>query len=226
MGAITLYADSFYFSPYVFSSFVALREKKVEFGVVAVSLPDGAQLQPSYAIPTVTGRVPSIDHDGFRLAESSAIAEYLEEAFPAPAHPRLLPGSMRDRARARQIMGWLRSDLAALRDDRSTATMFYRFPEYPLSEQGQRDVDRLFRVADQLIPASGGPLFGAWTLVDAELSFMIHRLILKGDSVPDRIAAYARAQWARPSVQEFARHPRPKIVAREYWPRGLAQLPD
>jgi glutathione S-transferase len=225
MAAFTLYADSYLFSPYVFSSYIALREKGVAFDLVPLSLVDGDQHQPAYATATVTARVPSIDHDGFRLAESSAIAEYLEEILPPPAHPRLLPEGVRDRARARQIMAWLRSDLMMLREDRSTATMFYRFPEYPLSEQGQRDADRLVRVADQLIPPTGGPLFGAWSLADAELTFSLHRLLLKGDPVLERVAAYARAQWARPSVQEFVAKTRPKALGELYWPRGLAPLP-
>ena len=60
------------------------------------------------------------------LAESSAIAEYLEEVLPAPAHARLLPADVKNRARARQVMAWLRSDLGALRDERATVTMFFR----------------------------------------------------------------------------------------------------
>jgi len=155
-------------------------------------------------------------HGGFRLAESSAIAEYLEEILPPPA-ARLLPAAPRDRARARQIMAWLRSDLAALRDDRSTITMFYRFQLQPLSGQAQRDAERLLRVAEQLIPTDGGPLFGEWSLVDSELAFMLHRLICSGDPVPDRVAAYARAQWTRPSVREFVQHARPATVPPSYW---------
>ena len=222
--AFTLHVETYYFSPYAFSSHVALREKKVAFDVVEVSLVDGAHLAPAYASAAVTGRVPSLDHDGFRLAESSAIAEYLEEILPAPAHARLLPEAVRDRARARQIMAWLRSDLAALRDDRATSTMFYKFPEIPLSDQGKKDAARLLRVAEQLIPEGGGPLFGAWSLVDAELSLMLHRLLCSGDPVPERVAAYARQQWARPSVQEFVTHARPKTLARTYWPHGVAPL--
>ncbi len=219
--ALTLYAETFSFSPYVFSSFVALREKKVAFDVVPISLVDGAHFVPAYASPAVTGRVPSIDHAGFRLAAASAIAEYLEEVCPPPAHARLFPAAPRDRARARQLMAGMRSDLGALREDRSTATMFYPFPDIPLSEQARKDVERLLRVAEQVIPAGEGPLFAAWTLVDAELAWMLHRLLLKGDPVPARVAKYARAQWARPSVQEFVTRERPKVMPRAYWVRGV-----
>jgi len=217
MPELFLYAETLYISPYVFSSYVALREKGVAFDVVEVPLISGAHLQPDYASASVTGRVPALQHGGFRLAESSAIAEYLEELFPPPEYARLLPESVRDRARARQLMAWLRSDLGALRDERSTVTMFYRFRLNGLSSQAKKDTDRLVRVAEQLIPAGKGPLFGEWALIDAELAFMLHRLILNGESLPERIAAYARAQWARPSVREFVEHARPRTVPDPYW---------
>lgn len=217
MAKLTLYAESLWISPYVFSSFVALREKGAAFDVVEVALVDGAHRRPDYATPSVTGRVPSLDHDGFRLAESSAIAEYLEEVFPPPANARLLPQGLQERARARQLMAWLQSDLAALRDERATVTMFYRFELEPLGEGARKDTERLVRVAEQLIPSDGGPLFGAWSLVDAELAFMLHRLILNREPVPERVAAYASRQWERPSVREFARHARPPEVPPSYW---------
>jgi glutathione S-transferase len=217
MATFTLYGETLWISPYFFSSFVALREKGAPFDLVEVALFDGAHRQPDYSTPSVTGRIPSLEHAGFRLAESSAIAEYLEEALPPPANPRLFPQGLRERARARQIMAWLRSDLAALRDERSTITMFFRFELGPLGAQAQRDTDRLVRVAEQLIPAGEGPLFGDWSLADAELAFVLHRLILNGDAVPARVAEYARRQWERPSVRAFAEHARPAAVPPSYW---------
>lgn len=219
----TLYAETLWISPYVFSSFVALTEKGVPFDVVEVALVDGAHLEPTYRDASLTARVPSVDHDGFRLAESSAIAEYLEDLVPAP---RLLPGDVRDRARARQLMAWMRSDVGALRDERSTVTMFYRFNLPPLSTAGDRDARKLIRVADQMIPTGGGALFGEWCLADSELAFMLHRLILTGEEVPERVRAYADAQWQRPSVRAFVDHSRPKTVPDSYWGfSGTPRLP-
>jgi glutathione S-transferase len=217
MAAFTLYAESMWISPYVFSSHVALREKGAKFDVVEVALIDGAHRRADYYSPSVTGRVPSLEHEGFRIAESSAIAEYLEDVLPAPGHARLFPESIRDRARARQMMAWLRSDLAALRDERSTITMFYRFRLQALVGQALRDAERLVRVAEQIVPEDVGPIFGTWSLVDSELAFALHRLILSGDPVPERIAQYARAQWARPSVREFVEHARAATIPPSYW---------
>jgi glutathione S-transferase len=227
MPDFTLYAESLWASPYAFSSLVALREKGVAFDLVLVELAGGAHRRPDYYAPSVTGRIPSLDHGGFRLAESSAIAEYLEEVLPPPQYPRLFPEALRDRARARQIMAWLRSDLMALREERSTMTMFYyRSQGKPLSPQAQQDVERLVRVAEQLLPADGGPLFGAWSLVDADFAFLLHRLILSGDPVPEKVAAYARAQWSRPSVREFVEHARPASVPETYWANSGTPRPE
>ncbi|MFI5366829.1 MAG: glutathione transferase [Candidatus Binatia bacterium] len=225
-AACTLYGENLWISPYVFSSFVALREKGIAFNLVELSLADGQALQAPFRDHSITARVPSLEHEGFHLAESSAIAEYLDEVFPAPTYPALFPADRRERARARQLMAWLRSDLAALRDDRSTVTMFYRFKSQPLSPAAARDTEKLVRVAEQLIPANGGPLFGAWCLVDSELAFMLHRLILNGDDVPARVRAYAAQQWSRPSVQEFVEHPRPATVPASYWARSGTPQPE
>jgi glutathione S-transferase len=214
---ITLYGETLWISPYVFSSFLALHEKGLPFRVVEVALAEGGHLEPSYRDTSLTARVPSLAHAGFHLAESSAIAEYLEETFPPPAHPHLLPVGLRERARARQLMAWLRSDLGALRDERSTVTMFYRFRLPPLAPAAERDAQKLIRVAEQTIPADTGPLFGVWCLADSELAFMLHRLILNRHDVPARVRAYAAAQWQRPSVRAFVEHPRPATVPDSYW---------
>ena len=60
-------------------------------------------------------------------------------------------------------------------------------------------------VAEALVPQGEGDLFGAFTIADADLAFMLHRLILNGDPVPERIARYATRQWQRPSVQAFVK---------------------
>jgi len=222
----TLYGENLWISPYVFSSFVALREKGIAFEMVELSLADGQHLEASLRDRSLTARVPSFQHDGFHLAESSAIAEYLEEAFPPPAAVPLFPTQRRERARVRQLMAWMRSDVPALRDERSTVTMFYRFKLSPLSPAAARDAAKLVRVAEALIPTGGGPLFGAWCLADSELAFMLHRLILNGDAVPARVRAYAEQQWARPSVQAFVTHARPTAVPAGYWALSGTPQPE
>src|SRR5262249_22804446 len=152
--------------PYVFTCFVGLHEKGLEFEVRPVGLERNEQLEPDYRDGSITARVPSLRHGDFWLAESSAIIEYVEELFPPPGHLRLLPEAPRDRARARQLMSWIRSDLLALRDEYPTTTMFYERAKAPLSSAGRDAKDKLIRVADLLVKEGATSLFGEWSIAD------------------------------------------------------------
>src|SRR5512138_3761211 len=121
---LVLYGNDRYTSPYVFSAFVTLREKNVPFRLEVLSLERKEHERPEYAGASVTGRVPALRHGDFWVAESSAIDEYVDEAFPPPAHPRLYPADVRERAKARMVQAFLRTDLLALRNDRPTSTLF------------------------------------------------------------------------------------------------------
>jgi glutathione S-transferase len=211
--ALTLYIDSFSISPYAFSAYVALEEKGVPYVWKTVSLADGAHKRPDYLGPSMTGRVPAIDHDGFWLAESAAIVDYLDDAFPAPQYKRALPQDIRDRARARMVLHWIRSDLMPIREERPTHTMFYARADKPLSAAGETAVRRLYDTASRLLPDGATSLFGAWCQADSDLAFMLHRLILNGHDMPKKLRAFAEAQWARPSVQKWVAHDRPPYVA-------------
>lgn len=222
----TLFGETLWVSPYFFSSFVALREKGIAFEIEEVDLAHGGHLEAGYRDASLTARVPSLQYNGFRLSESSAIAEYLEEMFPAPNRPRLFPQDVRERARARQLMAWLRSDLGPIRDERASVFIFYRYRLPPLSAAATGAVEKLLRVVEQMIPADCGPLFGSWCLLDSELAFMLQRLIRNGHELPDRVGAYAEGQWQRPSVRAFVEHARPATVPSTYWGFSGTPMPD
>jgi glutathione S-transferase len=211
--ALLLHADTNWTSPYVFSCFVALRAKRLAFEVREVALDRGAQWEPAYATQSLTARVPMLVDGDFALSESSAIDEYLEEAYPPPEHTRILPDGVHERARARQVMAWLRSDLMPIREERSAEYVFYAHDQLaalpPLSTAGERAAKKLLAAAEQLVPAGSGPLFGAWSIADTDLAMMLQRLAKTGSDLPPRIRAYADAQWARPPVREFCAHARP-----------------
>jgi glutathione S-transferase len=199
---LVLYGDANFESPYVFSSYVALKEKGLPFQLRTLSLASGEHRQGEYPDRSVTGRVPSLQHGDFWLAESSAIDEYLEDVFPPPGHPRLYPQDARQRARARQLQAWVRSDLMPIREERPTSSVFSKAPVRPLGDAARAAVDRLLRAASSLVPESGH-LFGAFTIADADVAMMLMRLVANGDPVPPEVKAYAERVWARPSVQDW-----------------------
>jgi glutathione S-transferase len=199
---LVLYGDANFESPYVFSCYTALKEKALPFELRPLSLAAGEHRKGDYAERSITGRVPSLQHGDFWLAESSAIDEYLEDAFPPPRHARLYPEDPRQRARARQIQAWVRSDLMPIREERPTSSVFSKAAVKPLSSAAQAAVERLLRAADALVPGDGH-LFGAFSIADVDLAMMLMRLVANGDPVPPIVKGYAERVWARPSVQDW-----------------------
>jgi glutathione S-transferase len=204
---LTLSIDSFWISPYAFSCYVALKEKKLPFEVRTVSLPDKDHHRADYQRRSMTGRVPMLEHGDFALSESSAIVEYLDDAFPGTT--RALPASTRERARARQIMAWVRSDLMPIREERPTTTIFYERATQALSPAAQEAARRLIAFAQAVVPEGRTSLFGGeWTAADTDLAFILQRLNLNGHDFPPAVRRFAEAQWLRPSVQEWVNHKR------------------
>ena len=211
MSDLILAVDAYWISPYALSVFVALEEKGLPYTVREVALQDKAHHAPSYTART--GRVPSLQHGDYVLAESSAIAEYLAETFPFPKYPRLFPEDLKQRGIAREIMAWVRSDLMPIRDERSTHTMFYTRATAPLSPKAQAAAKRLVDGVSQLIRPGKTTLFEQWCLADTDLGVMLQRLNLNGDPLPKALATYAQANWERPSVQKWVKRTRPPYVA-------------
>lgn len=198
---VTLWSDACFFSPYVMSVYVALSEKGVPFSLKPVDLSSQEQSGQPYSEISLTRRVPTLQVDDFRLSESSAIEEYLEERFPAPEFERLYPRDLKKRARAREIQAWLRSDFMPIREERPTEVLFAGETFGPLSKPAQQSAAKLIAAVERLLPPGQQNLFGEWSIADTDLAVMINRLVQHGDAVPERVADYAHFQWQRASVQ-------------------------
>ncbi|MFG5861296.1 glutathione transferase [Metapseudomonas lalkuanensis] len=205
---VQLYVDHLFASPYSMSVFVALVEKGLDFDIINIDIDAGEQHSAEYAKLSITRRVPMIIDDGFALTESSAITEYLDYVYPdGPLYPR----APRAKARARQLQAWIRSDFMPIREERSTAVIFYRPTNNPLSENAQQAAHRLFEAIDPLIENPEANLFGEWSIVDVDLALLLNRMVMNGDDVPPKLAAYAKNQWKRPSVVRWTAQARPDI---------------
>ena len=210
MADLTLWVDAFWISPYAFSAFVALEEKQLPYDVQEVAMHRAENRAPDYARRSMTARVPMLRHGDFHLSESSAIAEYLDDAFPNA--PRLLPADIRQRARARQVMAWVRSDLMPIREERSTNTIFYEPATEPLSRAAERAATKLLGAADAMLAPGATSLFGAFSIADADLTMMLQRLGKSGHPLGDKIQRFVDATWSRPSVRKWVDRKRATFI--------------
>lgn len=90
-------------SPYAWRVWLALEHKAIPYERKALSFAEGDLKKPDYLAINPRGKVPAIVDDDLRLYESTAIVEYLEDAYPDYGK-RLFPGSVRDRALVRRLV--------------------------------------------------------------------------------------------------------------------------
>ena len=204
-----LFVDSKFVSPYALSAFVALRVKRLDFELETIELTTQQNLADNFFKTSATSRVPTLVDGNFSISESSAIAEYLEELQPTP---NLYPQNIQDRAKARQIQAWLRSDLLALRQDRPTEVIFYKPITSELTPAGKVASEKLIKTASFLLSGEKANLFGSWSIADVDLALMLNRLIFNGDPVPESLKTYAAQQWQHPAIQEWMAFKRPDEI--------------
>jgi len=204
-----LYVDSNFASPYALVAYVSLVEKGLTFDVKTLEIFANAQKERAFAATSITRRIPTLIHDHFALSESSAICEYIDESFEGTP---LYPTGLRDRARARQIQAWVRSDLVPIREERPTFIVFCGARRPALSPQAIEATHKLYAAALQLLEGRTENLFGEWSIADVDLAMMLQRLVAHGDTVPQQLVDYANRQWLRPSVQQWINLKRPPLT--------------
>jgi glutathione S-transferase len=86
-------------SPFGRSVLATLEEKRAPYRLAAVT--PGTTKTPEYLALHPFGRVPVMEHDGFRLYETQAILRYLDREIPQPS---LTPTNIKRAARMDQVM--------------------------------------------------------------------------------------------------------------------------
>jgi len=86
-------------SPFGRSVLAALEEKRAPYRLAPVA--PGTTKRPEYLALHPFGRVPVLEHDGFRLYETQAILRYLDRVLPQPS---LTPADIKRAARMDQVM--------------------------------------------------------------------------------------------------------------------------
>jgi maleylpyruvate isomerase len=115
---------------------IALHLKGLSFESVPVNLTKGDQSSAEFKAHNPQGRIPYMSDDGFGLAQSLAIIEYLDETH---ATPKLIPGDAQQRARIRSFALTIACDIHPLNN---LAILHYLKREF---QQPQAAVDSWYR---------------------------------------------------------------------------------
>src|SRR6478672_13314499 len=101
--------------------------------------------------------VPCLTHDGIKVWDTLAIAEYLHEIKPKGG---LLPAERSARAHCRAVCGEMHSGFASLRGA-LPMNLKRRFPGHKVWARAQGDIERITTIWRHCLATYGGPfLFG------------------------------------------------------------------
>lgn len=194
--AITLYYGSG--SPYAWRAQLALEHKALPYELKVLSFAAGDTRKPEFLALNPRHRVPVLVDDDFVLYESSAIVEYLDEAYPGRGAP-LFPGDARTRAIIRRMICEVDEDFDAALDPLTTQA-FSKKPE-------ERDVkaiaDSRKALVDEMASLSGamrgdylaGPLSAADYALYTLLAFVWRSEIKLPDLGADSMLTPQLARW-------------------------------
>ncbi len=111
---------------------IVLRHKQLDWEEVP---PPGGYGSDEYRQRVPAGNLPALEHDGLLIADSEAIAEYLNEEFPVPD---MLPGNPGQRAHIRS--------LSRFHDTRLEPAVRALFPHIAAPDSEPDELNRLWSV--------------------------------------------------------------------------------
>jgi len=145
--------------------------------------------------------VPCLNHDGIKVWDTLAIAEYLNEVCPKAG---LLPPDAKARAHCRAISGEMHSGFSALR---SSLPMNLRghFPKFKIWSRAQADIDHICTIWRDCLDTYGGPyLFGKKrTVADAMYAPVCTRFATYDVPLDKACAAYRDLMLQEPEMLEW-----------------------
>lgn len=190
-------------SPFVRKLLAYLGEKGLDFELKGVGIGDP---DPGFRAASPLGKMPAMDDDGFMLADSSAIIQYLEAKHPSP---ELIPADPQERGK---VIWW--EEFGDTVFAACSGKMFFNRIVAPkfLGREGDlaaaalaesEELPKLLAYLESAIPASGFLVGDRLTLADLAVASPLMNFKHCGAGVDaathPKVAAWSAAILARPS---------------------------
>jgi glutathione S-transferase len=151
-------------------------------------------LSPSFLVPCLT-------HNGIKIWDTLAIAEYLNEILPTAG---LLPKTLGARARCRAISGEMHSGFSNLRSA-LPMNLKAHHPGFKVWAGAQADINRIISIWRECLATDKGPfLFGATAcMADAMFAPVVTRFLSYDVKLDSDCTAYCATVMALPQMREW-----------------------
>lgn len=151
-------------------------------------------LSPSFLVPCLT-------HDGVKIWDTLAIAEYLSETLPDSG---LLPTHKSARAHCRSICGEMHSGFTNMRSA-LPMNLKAHHPGFKVWAGAQADIDRILSIWRECLASTKGPfLFGKRPgMADAMFAPVVTRFLTYDVKLDSDCAAYCKEIMALPAMLDW-----------------------
>jgi len=199
MTPATLTISSKNYSSWSMRGWLLCKLAGIEFDEQAMPVDDPSTraelllLSPSFLVPCLT-------HDGIKVWDTLAIAEYLAETRP---NAGLLPTSPAARAHCRAVSGEMHAGFYNLR---SALPMNLRAHHqgFKIFAGAQADIERVCTIWRECLKQYGGPyLFGEISMADAMYAPVCTRFLTYDVKLDPICAAYCRAIMEWPAMAQW-----------------------
>ena len=163
--------------------------------------PDDPAMKAEILLLSASMLVPSLQHNGIKVWDTLAIAEYLNEIKPKA---QLLPADAKARAHCRAVCGEMHSGFASLRAA-LPMNIKAHFAGFKIWSRAQSDIDRVLAIWNECLGSYGGPfLFGKQpTVADAMYAPVVTRFQTYDVPLSKLETAYCKRIMELPAMQEW-----------------------
>ncbi|MBX3624512.1 MAG: glutathione S-transferase family protein [Rhizobacter sp.] len=199
-AAATLSLSSKNYSSWSLRGWLLAKFAGLDFEEVMVP-PDDADARKELLLLAPSIRVPCLTHEGAKVWNTLAIAQYLDEIKPDAG---LMPSDRIARAHCRSVSGEMNSGFSNLRSS-LPMNLKARHPGYKIWAGAQPDIDRIVEIWTECLATYGGPfLFGQQrTMADAMYAPVCTRFLTYDVKLPKSCAQYCQTIMAMPEMKEW-----------------------
>ena len=196
MARATLTISSRNYSSWSLRGWLLAKFAGLDFSEVMVD-PDDADNRKELLLLSPSILVPCLTHEGVKVWDTLAIAEYLNEAKPRAG---LLPADRKARAHCRAVCGEMHSGFSSLR---SALPMNLKrtFPGHKVRARAHGDIQRITTIWRDCLATYGGPfLFGKRSMADAMYAPVVTRFMTYHVELDRECSAYCKRIMALPEM--------------------------
>src|SRR5260221_6573682 len=198
-GAASITISSKNYSSWSLRGWLLVKFARLDCREVMVP-PDDANAKKELLLLSPSILVPCLEHEGIKVWDTLAIAEYLNEIKPKSD---LLRADLAARAHCRAICGEMHSGFSSLRAA-LPMNLKAKFPGHKIWARAEADIERIVTIWRDCLSTYGGPfLFGQRSVADSMYAPAVARFLSFAGKPDKACSAYCAPITGMPRMKAW-----------------------